>query len=137
MIPAGMTATASDASFLVTVARLNAALETRGIVPMARIDHAALAQAAGLELPPTLLILFGNPALGTPLMGSAPSIAIDLPLKLLIWQAQQGVQVAFTDPAWLAERHALARTMPQLAQMAANLRELSALASGAPRPCCA
>src|SRR5690606_31082185 len=69
-----------------TVDRLAAALDQRGIKPVARVDHAAGAKTVGMELPPTEILIFGNPKLGTPLMQANPEIAIDLPLKVLAWQ---------------------------------------------------
>lgn len=91
-----------------TVERLTAALQAKGAQVFARIDHAAAARSVGLELPPTVLLIFGNPKGGTPLMQAAPSIALDLPLKVLVQQDAQGtVQVLWNDPAWLADRHGL------------------------------
>src|SRR5690606_33638301 len=73
-----------------TVERLAAALEGKGIKVAARIDHAAGAKAAGLDMPPTQVVMFGNPKLGTPLMLANPDIAIDLPMKMVIWQDAGG-----------------------------------------------
>jgi uncharacterized protein (DUF302 family) len=92
--------------FATTLARLTAALEAKGIAVFARIDHAAGAARAGLSLRPTTLLIFGNPAAGTPLMQDAQTAGIDLPLKILVWEAD-GVNLSYNDPAWIAARHGL------------------------------
>lgn len=89
-----------------TVDRLVAAIEKRGIKVAARIDHAAGAKAAGMELPPTEVLLFGSPKLGTPLMQANPAIAIDLPMSILTWQDKSGkVWIGYTSPDDLKSRH--------------------------------
>jgi uncharacterized protein (DUF302 family) len=91
-----------------TLDRLTAALEAKGVTIFARIDHAAGAASVGLPLRPTTLIIFGNPAAGTPLMQAAQTAAIDLPLKILVWQSTDGhTQLTYNDPAWIAARHGL------------------------------
>ena len=91
-----------------TVDRLAAAVTTRGISIMARIDHAAAAAAVGMELRPTELLIFGNPRAGTPLMQDVQTVAIDLPLKALVWQDEGGTTwLAYNDPQWLAKRHGI------------------------------
>jgi uncharacterized protein (DUF302 family) len=91
-----------------TLARLTAALDAKGVTVFARIDHAAGAQSVGLALRPTTLVIFGNPAAGTPLMQVAQTAGIDLPLKVLVWRdADDGVWLTYNDPAWLAGRHGL------------------------------
>ena len=86
--------------------RLAAAVTTRGISIMARIDHAAAAAAIGMELRPTEVLIFGNPQAGTPLMRAVQTIGIDLPLKALVWQDEGGATwLAHNDPQWLARRH--------------------------------
>src|SRR5262249_18534229 len=78
---------------------------TRGLTVFARIDHAAGAAEVGLSLPPTWLLIFGNAKAGTPLMQSAQTIGIDLPLKALVWQDASGkTWLSYNDPAWLAKR---------------------------------
>jgi uncharacterized protein (DUF302 family) len=73
---------------------------------LATVDHGANAAGVDQELPPTRLILFGNPELGTPLMRSARTVAIDLPQKLLVWEDQDGrILVTYNDPLYLQERH--------------------------------
>ena len=91
-----------------TQAKLEAATEEAGLTLMTVIDHAANAANNGLELRPTRLAIFGNPNVGTPLMQAAQSVAIDLPQKMLIWEAEDGkVYIGFNDPAYLAARHGL------------------------------
>lgn len=87
------------------VARLEAAFVSRGIVPIARIDHAAAAAQAGLDLSPLALFVFGNPRAGTELMQVCPTLGIDLPLKLILWEDTDGVHVGYNAPVWLVERH--------------------------------
>jgi uncharacterized protein (DUF302 family) len=89
-----------------TVARLKIILHAKGINLFAIVDHGGEAEKAGMHMPPTKLLIFGNPRAGTPLMLAAPTTAIDLPLKILIAEDTAGrVSVSFTDPAWLQIRH--------------------------------
>jgi uncharacterized protein (DUF302 family) len=89
-----------------TVSRLQQLLEAKGIRMFALVDHSGEAEKAGFSMPNTKLILFGNPKAGTPLMLSAPSIAIDLPLKILIWESAGGETcVTYDAPEFLAKRH--------------------------------
>lgn len=98
-------------SFQGTVARLTSALETHGIKVFATIDQQAEARAAGLEMPPVTLILFGNPKAGTPLMVARPTAALDLPLKAVVWESENGgVFVSFNTTGYLIARHHLAET---------------------------
>ena len=91
-----------------TVARLTQLLAAKGVKLFAVIDHSGEATAAGLSMPPTKVVLFGNPKAGTPLMLAAPSIAIDLPLKLLIAQDPTGATtITWNAPAYLRTRHNL------------------------------
>lgn len=90
------------------VARLENLLREKGIKLFALIDHSGEAEKAGLKMPPTKVAIFGSPKAGTPLMLAIPSIAIDLPLKLLIAQDTNGaVSVCWNAPAYLASRHGL------------------------------
>ena len=89
-----------------TMSRLEAAVKAKGMTVFARIDHAAGAAAVGLPLRPTELLIFGNARAGTPLMQSVQTIAIDLPLKALVWQDDAGsTWLSYSDPRWLAKRH--------------------------------
>ena len=89
-----------------TMDRLEAEVKAKGMRVFARIDHAAGAMEAGLSLPPTEVLIFGNARAGTPLMQSVQTIGIDLPLKALVWQDASGdTWLSYNDPAWLARRH--------------------------------
>jgi uncharacterized protein (DUF302 family) len=109
-----------------TVTRLQKILESRAIALFALIDHSGEAEKVGLKMPPTKLLIFGNPRAGTPVMLAAPSIAIDLPLKILIWQDGQGkAWVSYNNPAYLQKRHSVP---PGLV---ANISAVEALATAA------
>jgi uncharacterized protein (DUF302 family) len=85
--------------------RLVKAVEEKGLKVAARVDHAAGAKAAGLDMPPTEVIMFGNPKLGTPLMLANPQLAVDLPLKIVIWEAAPGrTMIGYTAPDALQAR---------------------------------
>ncbi|HEX4831590.1 MAG TPA: DUF302 domain-containing protein [Trebonia sp.] len=90
-----------------TVARLDGLLTSKGMKVFAVIDQRSEAASAGLELRETTLVIFGNPAAGTPVMDAAPLAALDLPLKVLIWDDSGQTKVAYYSPAALAERHGL------------------------------
>ena len=91
-----------------TMSRLETAVKAKGMSVFARIDHAAAAANIGMLLRPTEVLFFGNPKGGTPLMQSTQTIAIDLPLRALVWQDASGkTWLSYNDPAWLANRHAL------------------------------
>jgi uncharacterized protein (DUF302 family) len=114
-----------------TLDRLAAELDKRGIKVAARVDHAAGAKAVGMELPPTEVMMFGNPKLGTPLMQSAPSIGIDLPMKVLAWQDKAGkVWIGYTAPELLKARHGIADRDDVFKAMAAALDGLAKSAGG-------
>src|ERR1700687_5430570 len=88
-----------------TMNRFEAEVRARGMTVFAHVDHAAGATAAGLELRPTDLLIFGNAKGGTPLMQIAQTVGIDLPLKALVWEDSAGVTwFSYNDPAWLAKR---------------------------------
>jgi Uncharacterized conserved protein len=89
-----------------TVEKLKAILQSKGIPLFALIDHSGETIKAGMKMRPTKLLIFGNPKAGTPVMLAAPSSAIDLPLKILIWEDAQGkAWVTYNSPAYLQERH--------------------------------
>jgi uncharacterized protein (DUF302 family) len=89
-----------------TLARLQAILKEKGITMFALIDHSGEAEKAGLKMRPTQLLIFGSPKGGTPLMVAAPRLAIDLPLKALAWEDEQGqVWLSYNSPEYLQERH--------------------------------
>ena len=102
----GLTTSLSSNGPKETMDRLVAAVTRRGMTVLARIDQAAAAAKAGLELRPTEVVLFGNARAGTPLMQAARTMGIDLPLKALVWQDEAGkTWLAYNDPNWLAKRH--------------------------------
>jgi uncharacterized protein (DUF302 family) len=109
MIPAGKSgiiSQPSNHSVDRTVEKLKVALQAKGVTLFALIDHSGEAEKAGMKMRPTKLLIFGSPKAGTPLMLAAPSIAIDLPLKMLVWEDAQGkTWVSFNSPAYLQERH--------------------------------
>ena len=89
-----------------TVGRLQSLLQAKGIKLFALVDHSGEAENAGLHMPNTKLLIFGNPKAGTSLMLAEPTTAIDLPLKILIAEGADGiVSVSWADPAWLQQRH--------------------------------
>jgi uncharacterized protein (DUF302 family) len=89
-----------------TLARLQSILKKKGIQIFALIDHSGEAEKAGLQMRPTQVLIFGSPKGGTPLMIAAPRLAIDLPLKALAWQDEQGqVWLSYNSPEYLQERH--------------------------------
>lgn len=104
----GMIVVKSPHSVTATADRLEATLSQNGMKIMNRIDHAAGAKAAGLELRPTEVVIFGNPKAGTPLMQCAQTVAVDLPQKALIWEDEDGqVWLGYNDPQYLRVRHAI------------------------------
>jgi uncharacterized protein (DUF302 family) len=91
-----------------TVEKLKTILKSKGVTLFALVDHSGEAEKAGMKMPPTKLLIFGNPKGGTPLMLAAPSAAIDLPLKILVAEDSQGkVWISYNSPEYLKERHGL------------------------------
>jgi uncharacterized protein (DUF302 family) len=89
-----------------TLQRLESALATRGLEIFARVDHSGEAEKVGMKMQPTKLLIFGSPKAGTPLMVAAPTLAIDLPLKALVWEDEAGkVWLTYNSPDYLRERH--------------------------------
>ena len=109
-----------------TVERLKEILHAKGVTLFALIDHSGEAEKVGMKMRPTKLLIFGNPKGGTPVMLAAPSVAIDLPLKILIWEDSQGkVWISYNSPAYLQERHSLPQDLLQ------NVAAVEALAANA------
>lgn len=97
-----------------TVAKLEGILQAKAVTLFALIDHSGEAEKAGMKMPPTKLLIFGNPKAGTPLMLAAPSSAIDLPLKILVREDAQGkVWVSYNNPEYLQQRHNLPQELLQ------------------------
>ncbi|MEA2435886.1 MAG: hypothetical protein QOF65_442 [Thermoleophilaceae bacterium] len=108
-----------------TAVRVTEAIESRGLTLFARIDHAAGARAAGLELADEQVLLFGNPRAGTPLMRSDPRVGIELPLRILIWADASGVLLGYRDPRELDGPYDIgAEEQPILEQMAILLAQV-------------
>jgi uncharacterized protein (DUF302 family) len=97
---------------------------------VARVEHSAAAAKVGLELEPTVEIIFGNPALGTPLMQISRTVAIDLPQKILITEIGGALAVFHNDPVYLAERHGIPADTPQLGVVGVVLQALANAAAG-------
>lgn len=120
----GIVSIASNHSVEQTLEKVKMLLQSKGITLFALIDHSGEAQKIGMKMPPTKLLIFGSPKAGTPLMLAAPTAAIDLPLKLLIWEDARGkAWVSFNSTEFLQNRHAL----PQ--ELLANIAVLEALAA--------
>jgi len=108
------------------VERLKGILTAKGVTLFALVDHSGEAAKAGLEMNPTKLLIFGSPKVGTPLMVAVPSIAIDLPLKILIWEDSHGkTWVSYNSPEYLLERHGAPQEFLQ------NIAAVAALAAAA------
>ncbi len=108
------------------VEKLRGILAGKGVTLFALVDHSGEAEKAGMKMPPTKLLIFGSPKAGTPVMLSAPSIAIDLPLKILVWQDEAGkVWVSYNSAEYLRERHSVPAELMQ------NIAVVEALAAKA------
>ena len=126
---AGLVVIDSANAMAETEKRLIAALDAEGLKVAARIDHAANAKGVGLDLAPTVLFIFGNPKAGTGLIEKERTVAIDLPLKILLWDDKGNVKIAYNDPTYIAQRHGLDASSPVLAQIAAVLKRFAAAAA--------
>ena len=105
-----------------TVDRLKNILQSKGVPLFALVDHSGEAEKVGLKMCPTKLLIFGSPKAGTPLMLAAPSVAIDLPLKILVWEDRQGkVWISYNSPEYLKERHNLPQQLLQNIAVAETL----------------
>ena len=113
-----------------TLSALVAAIERRGLTVFARVDHAAGAKQAGLELDAEDVLLFGSPRSGTPLMQSDRRIGVELPLRMLLWRERERVMVGYRDPRELGSAYDVGEHRDTLEQMATLLDELAAEAAG-------
>jgi uncharacterized protein (DUF302 family) len=110
-----------------TVEKLKGILRTKEVTLFAMVDHSGEAEKVGMKMRPTKLLIFGSPKAGTPLMQAAPSVALDLPLKILVWEDGQGrVWVSYNSPTYLQERHGIP---PELVQNIAVIETLAAKAA--------
>ena len=97
-----------------TVGKLKTILQAKGVTLFALIDHSGEAEKVGMKMLPTRLLIFGNPKSGTPIMLAAPSSAIDLPLKILVWEDDRGkVWISYNSPEYLQQRHGLPQELMQ------------------------
>ncbi len=127
---AGMIVKTSDFDVTKTVDRLGIALERAGITVFSRIKHHRGAEKVGLTLRPTEVIIFGNPKLGTPLMQSNAAIGLDLPLKAVAWQAEDGkTYLAYNDPAWMATRYGITDKDPVFQKITGALNKFTDMAT--------
>ena len=117
-----------------TMKRLEAEVRAKGMTVFAHVDHAAGAAGAGLSLRPTDLLIFGAAKGGTPLMQAAQTIGIDLPLKALVWQDEEGKTfLSYNDPAYLTRRHGLGdQIKPAVDAMTGALKAIASKATAAP-----
>ncbi|HWD98459.1 MAG TPA: DUF302 domain-containing protein [Bryobacteraceae bacterium] len=124
----GIVTIASRHSVDQTVKRLEDLLQTKGIRLFAVIDHSGEAERAGMRMNATKLVIFGNPKAGTPVMLAAPGIALDLPLKILVWaDANGGVWLSWNAPAYLQARHGVPNELAQNIAAAEALARSAAL----------
>jgi uncharacterized protein (DUF302 family) len=110
-----------------TVKKLKGILQAKGVTLFALVDHSGEAEKAGLTMPPTKLLIFGSPKAGTPVMLAAPSIAMDLPLKILIWEDRDGkAWISYNSTDYLQQRH---NVPPELLKNIAVIETLATAAS--------
>jgi uncharacterized protein (DUF302 family) len=122
----GLISKPSNHSVEETVAKLERILESKGVTLFAMVDHSGEAEKAGMTMRPTKLLIFGSPRAGTPLMLAAPTSAIDLPLKILVWEDSEGkAWMTYNDPAYLGQRHSIPEGL------LGNIAAVEALASAA------
>ncbi len=121
----------SARDFEATMKSLLEAIAARGLTLFARVDHAAGAREAGLELDDEQVVLFGNARTGTPLMQSDPRIGIELPLRMLVWRRGEEVLLGYLDPRDLSRGYDVAENASTLEQMAKLLEGLAGEAAGA------
>ncbi len=108
-----------------TLAKLLGAITRRGLEVFAQFDHAAAAREVGLELAPEVVVVFGNPRAGTPLMQGDPRVGIELPLRMLVWEADGVTVVGYNDPAELAGSYAVGDQLATLEAMSRLLADLA------------
>jgi len=106
------------------IEKLKKVLESKKITLFALIDHSQAARQAALDLPKEVLVIFGDPKAGTFLMQENPEIGIELPLKILVWQTDQGTKIGYKDPLALAEVYGIQKNIEILKKISVNLAEL-------------
>jgi uncharacterized protein (DUF302 family) len=112
-------------AYQATLSMLKERIAAGGNTIFAEIDQAAAAKEAGLHLRPTTLIVFGNPKGGTPLMDAFPLVALELPLKLLVWEGSDGVEIAYAPMSEIAARYGVTGMEERIAAMDAALERLT------------
>ena len=111
-----------------TVEKLKGILQAKGVTLFALVDHSGEAEKAGMKMRPTKLLIFGNPKGGTPVMLAAPSSAIDLPLKILVWEDGLGkVWLSYNNPLYLQGRHRIPADLLKNISVAEGLAEQAAI----------
>ena len=132
-LPRGLVTIMSLNSVAITTERLKANITNKGFTILATIDHAVNANSVGLSLSPSVLILFGNPKAGTPLLEAKPTLGIDLPQKFLVWSDENGITwIGYNHPSYLFARHQIANKQPTAKKIAQILRSLAEEASKKP-----
>ena len=125
-----MRTVASSSGHRETLSRLLDAIARRGLTVFAQIDHAAAAREVGMDLGEEVVVVFGNPRAGTPLMQADRRIGIELPLRMLVWDSDDGTMVGYNDPRELADLYEVAPRAATLEAMASLLDELAHEVSG-------
>jgi uncharacterized protein (DUF302 family) len=127
----GMNVIASSHDVATSVDRLEKIVTGAGFKVIARVNHGKAAQGVGIALEPVELLIFGKPKAGSLLMQSQPSVAIDLPMKFLVWEDATGkVHIGWNDPAWIAARHGIADKGELVKKMTGALRKLATRGAG-------
>jgi uncharacterized protein (DUF302 family) len=120
---------ASSKGYAQTLNQLLDAIAARDLNVFAQIDHAAAAQEVGMELAPEMVVVFGSPRAGTPLMQSDPRIGIDLPLRIVLWKSEEATMIGYNDPRELSQLYDVGERAPTLDAMAALLSDLAQAAA--------
>jgi len=127
----GLVSIGSSHDVAKTVDRLDKVVSAAGFRVFARIDHGKAAKGVDIALKPVELLIFGKPKAGSLLMQSQPSVAIDLPMKYLVWEDAQGlVKIGWNEPAWIAARHGITDRGKLVQKMTGALRKLATKAAG-------
>lgn len=116
----GVLTKSSSFPFAETLERVEDAIDQRGLTIFTRIDHREGARHFGLEMQPATVLIFGNPQVGTPAMLSEPLAALELPLRLLIWEQDGQAQISLQEPAYLADRFGIPAEIPAHAKAIAD-----------------
>jgi len=121
----GVITDSSASAFSETLSNLLGAIADHGLVVFAQIDHAAAAREVGLEMAPEVVVVFGNARAGTPLMQSDPRVGIELPLRILVWEADGVTMIGYNDPRDLEPAYAISEQTATLDAMAGLLATLA------------